>query len=148
MGTDAKTLTGPDLEAGVKVDGLVDGQPLLGHADGEAVMLVRRGEDVFATAATCTHYSGPLAEGLVVGDTVRCPWHHACFDLRTGRAIGAPALNDIACFDVQRAGGLVRVGKKRDIPAAKPAGASISSVVIVGAGPAGAVCAETLRKLG
>ncbi len=149
MGTDAKTLSGPDLEAGVKWDGLADGQPLLGHAGGEAVMLVRRGEQLFATGASCTHYGGPLAEGLVVGDTVRCPWHHACFDLRTGQAIGAPALNDIACFEVQRQGGLVRVGKKREAAAPKPtAGSSIASVVIVGSGPAGAVCAETLRKLG
>ena len=149
MGTDAKTLSGPDLEAGVKWDGLADGQPLLGHAGGEAVMLVRRGEQVFATAASCTHYGGPLAEGLVVGDTVHCPWHHACFDLRTGQAIGAPALNDIACFEVQRRDGLVQVGKQREAPKGKPAaGAAIASVVIVGSGPAGAVCAETLRKLG
>jgi NADPH-dependent 2,4-dienoyl-CoA reductase/sulfur reductase-like enzyme/nitrite reductase/ring-hydroxylating ferredoxin subunit len=153
MGTDTKTLSGPDLEAGVKWEGLADGQPLLGHAGGEAVMLVRRGDEVFATASSCTHYGGPLAEGLVVGDTVHCPWHHACFDLRTGRAIGAPALNDIACFEVQRSAGLVRVGKKREAAAQKPAaGAAIASVVdsvvIVGAGPAGAVCAETLRKLG
>ena len=148
MGSDAKTLSGPDLQMGVKWDGLADGQPLLGHAGGEAVMLVRRGDQVFATGASCTHYGGPLAEGLVVGDTVRCPWHHACFDLRTGAAIGAPALNDIACFEVQRGNGLVRVGKQRERAAPQPAGASVASVVIVGAGPAGAACAETLRKLG
>jgi NADPH-dependent 2,4-dienoyl-CoA reductase/sulfur reductase-like enzyme/nitrite reductase/ring-hydroxylating ferredoxin subunit len=149
MGSDAKTLSGPDLEAGVKWEGLVEGQPLLGHAAGEAVMLVRRGEEVFATGSGCTHYGGPLAEGLVVGDTVRCPWHHACFDLRTGQAIGAPALNDIPCFEVKRGDGLVRVGKKRDAAGPRPlAGTPVASVVIVGAGPAGAVCAETLRKLG
>jgi nitrite reductase/ring-hydroxylating ferredoxin subunit len=87
-----KQLTGPDLNSGVAFSKLEDNQPLLGHYEGEPVILVRRGDEIFATSATCTHYSGPLAEGLVVGETVRCPWHHARFDLRTGEAIGAPAL--------------------------------------------------------
>ena len=70
-------LTGPDLTAGIPEKDLADGKQLLGHAGGEPVMLVRSGDDVFAVAASCTHYGGPLAEGLVVGTTVRCPWHHA-----------------------------------------------------------------------
>ena len=86
----AKELSGPDLAAGIELSELSEGAPLLGHAHGDAVMLVRRGATIRAVGATCTHYSGPLAEGLVVGETVRCPWHHACFDLRTGEALGAP----------------------------------------------------------
>ena len=96
---DAPKVQGPDLSDGVAVGELVDGKPLVGHVGDESVMLVRRGDEIFATGATCTHYSGPLGEGLVVGDTVRCPWHHACFDLRTGEAVNAPALNPIACYD-------------------------------------------------
>ena len=94
----ASELKGPDLTLGVSAQDVVEARPFLGHAHGEAVMLVRSGGKVFETGATCTHYSGPLAEGLVVGKTVRCPWHHACFDLETGLA--GPALTPIPCFDV------------------------------------------------
>jgi hypothetical protein len=66
-------LSGPDLAAGVPLADIADGGMLLGHADGEAVLLARQGEEVFAVSAHCTHYHGPLAEGLLVGDTVRFP---------------------------------------------------------------------------
>ena len=82
--------SGPDLAEGVPLAGLADGGKLAGHAGGEPILLVRRGKDVFAVGAQCTHYNGPLAEGLVVGDTVRRPWHHARADLRTSRPC-APA---------------------------------------------------------
>src|SRR5579872_5298860 len=107
-----QALSGPDLRVGVKFDGLADGVPLLGHFDGEPVILVRQGEQVFATGAVCTHYGGPLAEGLVVGETIRCPWHHAQFDLRTGEAKGAPALNPVSCFLLRRQGDMVMIEKK------------------------------------
>jgi apoptosis-inducing factor 3 len=147
MGDQKTQLSGPDLGAGIAFDSLKQSEPLLGHANGEAVVVVRRGEQVHALSATCTHYSGPLAEGLVVGDTLRCPWHHACFDLKTGEAIGGPALNDIACFETARAGDLVRVGeKKKNAP--KPAARGPSSIVVIGAGPAGAATVEALRRRG
>ena len=75
---------------------------LVGHAHGKAVLLARVGKEIFAVSPHCTHYNGPLAEGLIVGETVRCPWHHACFDLRTGEAVRAPALSPITCWDVAR----------------------------------------------
>src|SRR5512132_287798 len=84
-------LSGPDFGAGIDAATLADGATLLGHAHGEAVLLARIGNEFLAIGATCTHYGGPLAEGAVVGDTVRCPWHHACFSLRTGEALRAPA---------------------------------------------------------
>jgi len=144
----ASELKGPDLTAGIELSSLQEDVPLLGHAQGEAVMLVRKGEVIHALGATCTHYSGPLAEGLVVGETVRCPWHHACFSLRTGEALGAPALNPVDCFEVIRRGDRVRVGAKQSrAPAPRPS-RNPASIVIVGAGAAGAAAAEKLRDLG
>jgi len=143
-----KELTGPDLAAGVAMSGLAENVPLLGHAQGDAVMLIRRGGAIHAVGATCTHYSGPLAEGLIAGETVRCPWHHACFDLRTGQALGAPALEPIPCYEVIREGDRVKVGAKR-LPAPVPAPPkSPANIVIAGAGAAGAAAAEKLRRLG
>ena len=83
---------GPNLTEGIPVSQLDAGGPLLGHVGDEPVLVIRSGGEVFAIGATCTHYGGPLAEGLIVGETVRCPWHHACFSLRTGEALRAPAL--------------------------------------------------------
>ena len=85
----------PDLKDGVSLASIPDGGKLLGVVDGEEVLLVQRGTQFFAVGAYCTHYHGPLADGLVVNDQVRCPWHHACFSLRTGEALRAPALDPI-----------------------------------------------------
>jgi apoptosis-inducing factor 3 len=145
MGSQAE-LTGPDLKQGVADGELREGAPLLGHADGEAVVLVRDGGRVHAVGATCTHYSGPLAEGIVAGGAIRCPWHHSCFDLATGHAHG-PALSPIACWDVAREGGRIRVGAKR-APATPADPGGPRSVVIVGGGPAAVACAEALRGAG
>ena len=146
MGGQAQ-LSGPDLVEGVALSAIPDGGTLLGHAHGEGVVLVRRGAEVFAVGATCSHYGGPLAEGLVVGDQIRCPWHHACFELRTG-APHAPALNPIACFEVERRGDRVVLGARKEIPSKEiPTTVLPGSVVIVGAGAAGNAAAEMLRRL-
>lgn len=140
-------LSGPDLAQGIAFSDLEEGGKLLGHAGGEPVLVVRRGEEVFAVGATCTHYGGPLAEGIVVGDTVRCPWHHACFDLRTGEAVRAPALNPVSCYRVEREGDRIFVREKvEDAPQRVASGPD--PVVIVGAGAAGNAAAEELRRQG
>ena len=95
MTDDASPPSGPDLSDGLDLALLADGAMLLGHVGSEAVLLARQGDEVFAIGASCTHYGGPLSEGLLVGHTVRCPWHHACFDLRTGEALEGPALSPI-----------------------------------------------------
>src|SRR3954449_557710 len=107
---------GPDLTQGVTGTEFI-GEMLLGHVGDEAVLLVRSGSEIFAIDAHCSHYHGPLAEGLVVGGSVRCPWHHACFDLRTGEAVRAPALNALAVWEVEQEGDRIFVRRKREQPA-------------------------------
>ncbi|HVX41602.1 MAG TPA: FAD-dependent oxidoreductase [Gemmatimonadaceae bacterium] len=148
-------LSGPDLTQGVDAASLEPGGKLLGHANGEPVLLARVGDDYLAIGATCTHYSGPLAEGVVDGDTVRCPWHHACFSLRTGEALRAPALNPVACWKVERRGGTIAVTEKQErdplaptFPASTDRASWPRRTVIVGAGAAGNAAAEMLRRCG
>lgn len=148
MGGGAQELTGPDLTKGVPFSDLTPNRPLVGHANGESVLVVRIGDDVHAIGASCTHYGAPLADGLVVDDTIRCPWHHACFDLRSGRAVGAPALMDVACWETERSGDLIQVRTKKPAEAPTLSTHEPASVVLVGAGAAGAACAEMLRKQG
>jgi NADPH-dependent 2,4-dienoyl-CoA reductase/sulfur reductase-like enzyme/nitrite reductase/ring-hydroxylating ferredoxin subunit len=139
-------LTGPDLALGIAANDLADGGLLLGHAGGEAVLLARRGAEVFAVGATCTHYGGPLVEGLFVGEEVRCPWHHACFSLVTGEPTRAPALSALPCFDVTSRDDKLYVLGRRDVATVRLAQTGPTSVVIVGAGAAGNACAEALRR--
>lgn len=141
---------GPDLVEGIALTDLPDGGKILGHCRDEQVLLVRRGAEVFAIGATCTHYGGPLADGLVVEDTVRCPWHHACFDLRTGEALCPPAFNPLACWSVEQRDDRIFVGEKRKRTAPKQRNGSSGQVpqriVIVGGGAAGFAAAEKLRR--
>jgi NADPH-dependent 2,4-dienoyl-CoA reductase/sulfur reductase-like enzyme/nitrite reductase/ring-hydroxylating ferredoxin subunit len=138
----------PDFKAGFPVRDLPDGQMISGQADGEEVALVRRGDEFFAIAAHCTHYGGPLAKGLIVGDTVRCPLHHACFSLRNGEALRAPAFDPVSCWRVERVGDKIFVREKLPPPSPKPGAKGPSSVVIVGGGAAGHAAADMLRREG
>jgi NADPH-dependent 2,4-dienoyl-CoA reductase/sulfur reductase-like enzyme/nitrite reductase/ring-hydroxylating ferredoxin subunit len=142
--------SGPDLTKGVSLADFKDGK-LLGHVGEEDVLLVQAGSEIFAIEPSCSHYHGPLAEGLVVGDTIRCPWHHACFSLRSGEATRPPALNALAVWDVTRDRDKVIVQRKREAP--KPSAAHRSAptpekFVVVGGGAAGFAAAETLRREG
>ena len=152
MAQEETKLAGPDLTQGIALDELADGGMLVGHADGEEVLLVRVGHEVFAVSPHCTHYHGPLAEGLVVGNTVRCPWHHACFDLRNGEALRAPALSPITCWNVERRDGNILVREKRERSIREPPGKAAvtkpEKIVVIGGGAAGFAAAEMLRRIG
>ncbi len=139
---------GPDLSLGVS-DRDFAGDKLLGHVGGKDILLVRSGGEIFAIDALCTHYHGALAEGLVVGETIRCPLHHACFDLRSGEALRAPATAPLAKWRVERKDGLIFVREKdaAPTPARKAAPPAPERIVIVGGGAAGYAAAEMLRRL-
>jgi nitrite reductase/ring-hydroxylating ferredoxin subunit len=150
----ASETSGPDLKSGITESDLAEGGMLVGHVDDEAVLLVRRGAEIFAVGAVCTHYGGPLGEGLIVEDTVRCPWHHACFSLRTGEAVAAPAFASVPRWHVERDGGRIIVREKiaeaEQRPPARPApaGAEAERMIIIGGGAAGFAAAEMLRREG
>jgi NADPH-dependent 2,4-dienoyl-CoA reductase/sulfur reductase-like enzyme/nitrite reductase/ring-hydroxylating ferredoxin subunit len=138
---------GPDLAKGVALSEF-SGPMLLGHVGDENVLLVRSGAEIFAVDAYCSHYHGPLAEGLVTGTDIRCPWHHACFDLRTGEAVRAPALAPIALWKVEHQGDRIFVREKQAQPKPDVKGAvdAPGRIVIVGGGAAGFAAAEMLRR--
>lgn len=145
-----KKPSGPDLTKGVSHTDFRDSK-LLGHVGDEDVLLVQAGSEIFAIEPECSHWHGPLADGLVVGDTIRCPWHHACFSLRTGAATRAPALSTLAVWEVTRDGDRVVVQRKREMPeppAPHRAAPTQEKFVIIGGGGAGFAAAEMLRREG
>jgi len=143
-----------DLRAGFPIAQLAQGAIISGRIDGEEAILVRRGKDYFAVGASCTHYHGPLANGLIVENTIRCPLHHACFSLRTGEALNAPALDPIACWRVEVILDKAFVREKLNAPreavelAVAPSSRSPTSIVIVGGGAAAVAAADMLRRSG
>jgi len=152
MSAEQSKPTGPDLARGIPLADVPDGGMIGGHVGDEAVLVARRRNEFFAIGSTCSHYGGPLAEGLVVGETVRCPWHHACFSLRTGEAVDAPAFNPMPCWHVEARDGKVFVGAKIEpqpgAGKARSASGQPERVVIVGGGAAGFAAAEMLRREG
>lgn len=141
-------LTGPDFNEGVPVGSLAEGIPLLGHAHGEPVILVKSDGVLYATGPTCTHYSAPLAEGLAIDGMLRCAWHHACFDLKTGAAFRPPAFAPIACWRVEERDARAFVRERLPEPAAAPRVEGPESVVLVGGGAAALAAADELRREG
>jgi NADPH-dependent 2,4-dienoyl-CoA reductase/sulfur reductase-like enzyme/nitrite reductase/ring-hydroxylating ferredoxin subunit len=151
MAAAASDPTGPDLAAGVALDDVPPSGVLAGHVAGEPVLLCRIDGELSAISGACTHYGGALAEGLVVGDTVRCPLHHACFSLRSGEALAAPAIDPLDRWRVEVHDGVVHVGPEK--LASRPCkavrqDAAVERIVIVGGGAAGFAAAEMLRRRG
>lgn len=147
MATEEQGPLGPDLSDGIPIDKLEDGKPFGGHLGDQDIVLVKNGNSIFAIDAHCTHYHGPLVEGLVVGNTIRCPWHHACFNLADGSA-KAPALSRLTCWSVDVRDGNVFVGEKKSPPDPGTPESAPESVIIVGGGAAAQAAAETLRNKG
>ncbi|AYC32417.1 pyridine nucleotide-disulfide oxidoreductase [Pseudomonas cavernae] len=141
----------PDLAKGVPLASVPASGVLAGHVDGSPVLLVRMGDGLHAVSGLCTHYGAPLADGLVVDDEIRCPWHHACFSLRTGAALRAPAFAALATWRVEIIGETVFVRTRETATRPSPPRAPHNQpgrIVIIGGGAAGFAAAERLRELG
>ena len=150
MTVDSENAALPDLTLGVPAADVAEGRIVHGRVGEEEVMVARVDGALFAVGARCTHYQGPLAEGLLVGQTVRCPWHHARFCLRTGEAIGAPAIDPISLWIVDERDGKIFVGARAEQPKTTPR-IRVSRprrVLVAGGGAAGFAAAEMLRRHG
>jgi NADPH-dependent 2,4-dienoyl-CoA reductase/sulfur reductase-like enzyme/nitrite reductase/ring-hydroxylating ferredoxin subunit len=141
-----------DLAKGVSAGSIGPSGMLPGKVGDDDVLLARVGDRIFAVGAHCTHYHGALADGLLVGNTVRCPLHHACFSLETGEALRAPALDPISCWRVERQGDMIFVREKISaLPSSshgQDAAKHPKSIVIAGGGAAGLAAADMLRRKG
>ncbi|KAF5279943.1 hypothetical protein FQR65_LT15125 [Abscondita terminalis] len=120
------------------------------------VLLIRQNGVLSALGANCTHYGAPLQNGVLGDNRVRCPWHGACFNATTGDIEDFPGLDSLPCYQVKLEGDDVKVralvaelkSNKRQKRMVKKFPNSNEHFVIIGGGPSGAMCAETLRQEG
>ena len=146
--SDEVKLEGPDLTLGIETADIPAGGMLVGHVNGEAVLVCRTDAGLFAVGATCTHYGGPLAEGMITGTTIHCPWHHGMFDLRDGSVLAPPPFNALPCWRTEIDGNRIVVREKRVATSPPAVPEAPARMVILGSGAAGHMAAETLRNEG
>ena len=145
---EAANATGPDFSEGISLAQIPAEGTLAGRVGDEPVLLSRLGGELFAIGGACTHYGGNLGDGVAEEGIVRCPLHHACFDLRTGAALRTPALDPVGRWQVEIENGRAFVRSK--IERTEPARGEndVRNVVIIGGGAAGLACANELRGRG
>lgn len=100
-----------DFVAVMPESALENDKPTRAEHNGAPILLVRRGERLFALAETCSHFNGPLSEGSLVGDSIVCPWHQSRFDLEDGHVINGPAVHPQPCLEARIRDGNVEVRK-------------------------------------
>ncbi|HEX6722313.1 MAG TPA: FAD-dependent oxidoreductase [Burkholderiaceae bacterium] len=139
-----------DLRSGIPLRDLSDGAMVPGVVDGEEAIVVRAGGELYAVGGLCTHYHAKLCEGLLTGTVLRCPMHHSQFDVRSGEALCAPALDALPCWRVERVGDQAVVRERIVAPPKKAPTDAVSPqrIVIVGGGAAGLAAADMLRRQG
>lgn len=140
--------TGPDFAQGIAVSEVSGGETVAGRVGDEPVLLTNFNGELFAVGGACSHYGAALADGVADGAAIRCPLHHACFDLRTGVAIRAPGLDPLDRWLVEVEEGRAFVRRKLERDTASTASTDVQPIVIVGGGAAGLACAHELRRLG
>jgi len=133
---------------------LRDGEMKQISAAGTEILLARVKGNYHAVAAHCTHYGAPLVDGVINGERIVCPWHHACFNAITGDLEEPPALDSLPCFPVRVEDGKVFVDvpvdakDRRMLPMTKRQPNDERVFVIIGGGAAGYTAAQTLREDG
>jgi NADPH-dependent 2,4-dienoyl-CoA reductase/sulfur reductase-like enzyme/nitrite reductase/ring-hydroxylating ferredoxin subunit len=127
---------------------LKEARPVAAVLDDRKLLLVSLDGKIYACGGECPHYKAPLTDGLLAGHIVTCPWHNARFDVRDGRMVSPPALNDIPSYEAKIESGQVWIRPKGGTAIEMPPGSDGRTFVIVGAGAAGNAAAETLRREG
>ena len=120
------------------------------------ILLTKIDGEFYAVSPHCTHYGGPLHEGLLSGERIICPWHHAAFDVKTGKMLEPPAIDNIPCYETSVEDGKVFVTvnvdkhKTHEVPELKiPDPVKDDKIyVIIGSGAAANIAAQTLRQNG
>ncbi|HKK78937.1 MAG TPA: Rieske 2Fe-2S domain-containing protein, partial [Phaeodactylibacter sp.] len=138
----------------LNIDDLPEGQMKTATAGEQEVLLLNVKGEISALYPKCTHYGAPLADGVLNGHRLVCPWHHACFDARSGKHLEAPGIDGLPNFEVERRGNEIWV----DIPEspddrvpndmAEPRVENEATYAIIGGGAAGAYAAEGMREAG
>jgi apoptosis-inducing factor 3 len=137
-----------------KISELADGEMKQVSAEGKEILLARVNGNFHAVGAHCTHYGAPLVEGVLSGDRIVCPWHHACFNATNGDLQEPPAFDALPHFEVKIAGDQVIVRVPDDAPdrrtpqMVKQYPTDLRLFVIAGGGAAGYTAAQTLREDG
>uniref|UniRef100_A0A8D3CHA3 Apoptosis inducing factor mitochondria associated 4 n=1 Tax=Scophthalmus maximus TaxID=52904 RepID=A0A8D3CHA3_SCOMX len=132
---------------------LRDGQMKEVTVGDQTVLLVRALGQYSAVGSRCSHYNAPLIKGTLVGDRVRCPFHGACFNVRTGDIEEYPGLDSLPSYKVKVEDGKVYVSIDKKVRGCKRVKEMCSlapdikhTILLIGGGPASLVCAETLRQ--
>jgi apoptosis-inducing factor 3 len=102
--SDDQNETLPDLTKGIEIQRIPEGGISAGYVGKERIFLWRNGNSLKAYSANCPHLGGPLDKGILANGIVRCPWHHACFDLASGEATAAPAFDALPEYSVVLSG--------------------------------------------
>ncbi|MBC7569573.1 MAG: FAD-dependent oxidoreductase [Spirosoma sp.] len=136
-----------------RIDDLADGEMKQVKVGEHDVLLARTDGQFYALHPQCTHYHAPLVKGILYGHRLVCPWHNACFDIRTGHRLEAPALTALPTYKVRIDGEQVFVTVTTDEdtvenPMAAPDSNNAETFVIVGSGGAGEFAAEAMREGG
>ena len=138
-----------------KITELANGEMKSYEVDDNQVLLVRQNDQFYALSGTCPHYGAPLAQGVLHDHRIICPWHHACFNAKSGKLEEPPALDDLRSYELQATGDDIFItfpddGSAPETPemVKKDTSADQRKFVIIGAGAAGYVAAQTLREDG